>query len=65
MTRKILEEIKFYEHFRPFYLIKSGTFGNGGGVEDEHLIPITIDIASKNFFYRDTFDWDITNEENM
>ena len=42
-------------------MLKNGMFGNGNGIEDEFLIPITID--SKNNF-TDEFLFDIINEEN-
>jgi hypothetical protein len=65
MTKKILEEIKFYEKFHPFDLFKNGVFASGCGIENEHLININLDISEHNLTFRDSFQWDIINEENM
>ena len=40
---------------------KNGMFGKGNGIEDEFLIPITIDIKNN---FTDEFLFDIINEEN-
>lgn len=65
MTKKILEEVKFYDRFNPYDLFKSGVFGSGCGIENEHLININLDITDKSLTYKDSFQWDIINEENM
>ncbi len=65
MTKKILEEIKFYEKFNPYDLFKEGVFGPGGGIENEHLININLDLTDDSFTFKDSFQWDIINEENM
>ena len=65
MTRKILEEIRFYKKFHPFELFKDEIFGSGCGIEKEHLININLDVTSERLTYKDSFQWDIINEENM
>jgi hypothetical protein len=64
MTKKILEEIKFYEKFHPFELFKKGVFGSGFGIENEHLIHINLDIVDDGITLKDSFQWDIINEDN-
>jgi hypothetical protein len=65
MTRKISEEIRFYEKVKPFSKIKEGVFGYGSGINDEHLININLNVTHQKFSYKDQFEWDIVNEENM
>jgi hypothetical protein len=64
LTKKILEEIHFYNRFRPFKMLNSGMFGNGQGIEGEHLININIDITYGNFNFKDNFEWDLINQNN-
>ena len=42
-------------------MLKNGMFVNGNEIEDEFLIPITIDIKNN---FTDEFLFDIINEEN-
>ena len=66
MTRRIIEEIKFYDIVKPLKKLREGVFGSGCGIYyDEHLIKINLDIKDENVTYRDTFEWDVLNEENM
>jgi len=65
MTRKISEEIKFYERIKPFSKLSAGLFGNGCGIADEHLITIDLKIITENISYIDSFEWDVLNESNM
>jgi hypothetical protein len=64
MTRKILEDIKFYDKIKPYQLIKQGVFNSGCGIEDEHLVTIYLDIVYDNIRFKDELEWDITNEDN-
>lgn len=65
ITSKILEEIKFYDTFRPFEFIKSEVFGQGSGMEGEHLLPVALNLKVDGFSYKDEFDLDIVNPDNM
>jgi hypothetical protein len=37
----------------------------GVGINDEHLIVINLEIKKDEVLYKDSFDWDIINENNM
>jgi hypothetical protein len=65
MCKRILEDISLYNTVRPFSLFKSGIFGSGMGVVEEHIIPITINIENQGCIYKDQFEWDLANENNM
>lgn len=65
MTRKILEEVKFYDKVGPWTMFKGGVFGSGVGIEDEHLLTIKLDIANEEVTYRDAFEWDLIGETDM
>jgi hypothetical protein len=65
MTHGMLEEIRFYNKFKPYSLFSDEVFGNGCGVEGEHLININIDITSNHTTFKDSFEWDIVNPDNM
>ena len=64
MTRKILEEVKFYERVKPYEKFKNGIFGSGSGLQGEHLITIDLDLNSEGLNFKDSFEWDILNEKN-
>jgi hypothetical protein len=65
MTRRISEEIRFFEKVKPFKLLKEGVFGSGSGINDEHLIKINLDLKYGGYNYQDEFEWDLINEDNM
>ena len=69
MTRKILEEIRFYEKYQPYKLFKSGVFGSGAGIQEEHLITIKLDLEAEGdmgqLSYKDIFEYDILSMENV
>lgn len=61
MTKRILEEVQLYEKHQPFKLIRSGIFGSGCGIRDEHLVTVSIDFGN----LVDKFEWNIIDENNM
>ena len=61
ITSKILEEIYFYDKFKPLKIISSGIFSNGI-IENEFYISITININENGVNYYETFYWDILNK---
>jgi hypothetical protein len=65
MTRRITEEIKIYDKFQPYILFKEGVFGHGTGIDDDHVINVKIDLTHGNITYKDSFEWDILNEDNV
>ena len=62
MTRRIIEEIKFYEILKPFDILREGVFGSGCGLEDEHLILINLNFSHDGLVYQDSFEWDLVSE---
>lgn len=61
MTRRIVEEIKFYDCVKPFEFIKEGVFGSGAGLEDEHLITINLNLSHERYSYQDAFEWNLSS----
>jgi hypothetical protein len=59
MTRRISEEIKFYDCLNPFEVIRSGIFGVGTGLENEHLININFNLTHQGYVYHDSLEWNI------
>lgn len=64
VTKKIKEEISFYDKCKPYEVLKSGIFGNGTGIEGEYIIPIKIDIHNEYGDYNDEFEWDLLNQQS-
>ncbi len=65
MTRRISEEIKFYDCLNPFEVIRDGIFGVGTGLENEHLININVNISHQGYVYQDSFEWNIVSVSDV
>jgi hypothetical protein len=64
VTKRISEEIKFYDKVKPYKMFKNQVFSSGCGIGEEHIINIKINLDNEGLIFNDSFEWDLLNEKN-